>query len=78
MVLAFDRVSPSTTGLGRANSRWEVLSDQCAACAVHNIIPSGSPKETCSGAPSCGSGPDSTPKAFPYPNTSPHRISNRQ
>ena len=24
------------------------------------------------------SGPDSTPKAFPYPNTSPNRISNRQ
>ena len=24
------------------------------------------------------SGPDSTPKAFPYPNTRPNRISNRQ
>ena len=30
------------------------------------------------GAPSNSSGPDSTPKAFPYPNTSPNHISNRQ
>ena len=28
--------------------------------------------------PKNNSGPDSTPKAFPYPNTGPNRISNRQ